>query len=108
MRIALSPQRRDDTLTVSKVGDVLTINGASFDFTSLPDGATIPMGTIPCEWIAGPVERIEGDLRITLLLPHGPNSCEAVGFPATIIDPPDGLIALPADQHREEALNVDA
>lgn len=42
---------RAGTLTVSKAGDVLTINGEAYDFSSLPNGATIPEGSIPCPWI---------------------------------------------------------
>lgn len=97
MKIKLSPQRRDDTLAVTKVGDVLTINGDVFDFSGLPDGATIPAEDIPCDWIVGPVERVAGELHLTLILPHGPNPSPAVAFPAAIIDAPDGVIELPAD-----------
>ncbi|RVG94830.1 hypothetical protein CN221_14730 [Sinorhizobium meliloti] len=97
MHIRLSPQRRDDALNVAKAGDVLTINGAPFDFSALPDGAVIRAGEIPCDWIVGPVERVAGELRLTLILPHGPSPSQAVAFPALIIDPPDGPLALPAD-----------
>lgn len=98
MKITLSPQLRGDTLAVSKYGDVLTINGVAFDFSALPDGATIPAGEVPCEWIVGPVERVDGDLDLTLILPHGDDPGKAVAFPAAIIDPPDGPIALPHDE----------
>ncbi len=97
MIIDLSPQRRDDVLEVTKAGDALTIDGVAFDFSALPDGATIPAGEVPCEWLVGPVERIAGELHLTLILPHGPNPSQAVAFPAPLIDPPDGVIALPAD-----------
>lgn len=97
MRINLSPQRRDDAIEVSKAGDLLTINGAPFDFSSLPEGATIPAGDVPCEWIAGPIQRVGGKLHLTLILPHGPSPSQAVAFPSQIIDPPDGVIALPFD-----------
>lgn len=97
MRVSLSPQRRDDALSVVKAGDCLTINGASFDFSSLPDGATVPSGEVPCEWVFGPVERIGGEIHLTLILPHGPSPSEAVAFPAALINPPDGPLALPFD-----------
>ncbi|MBD9509985.1 hypothetical protein IB265_24730 [Ensifer sp. ENS10] len=114
MKIALSPTRSDDTLTVVKAGDVLTINGAAFDFSALPDGATIPAGEIPCEWIIGPVERVAGRLHLTLILPHGANPSEAVAFPAALDNPPDGPLALPFDPPpveqliEEEPADVDA
>jgi hypothetical protein len=115
MKISLSPQRRDDALEVVKAGDTLTFNGASFDFSALPDGAAIPAGDVPCEWIAGPVERIAGELHLTLILPHGATPSQSVAYPAPIIDPADGPISLPADpapaadliELEEEPANVD-
>lgn len=115
MKISLSPQRRDDSLDVSKAGDILTINGEVFDFSPLPDGATIPAGEVPCDWIMGPVERVGGQLQLTLILPHGPSPSAAVAFPSQVIDPPDGVIALPfdappalvADAAEEDPANVD-
>lgn len=105
MRISFSPQRRQDVLTVVKSGDILTIDGAVFDFSLLPDGATIPAEAIPSEWFVGPVERIDGVLHLTLVLPHGPEPSESVAFPSSLIDPPDGALALPNDK---EPANVDA
>ncbi|PRC05092.1 hypothetical protein CQ006_12285, partial [Pseudomonas cedrina] len=48
MIIKLIPQRRDDELVVSKRGDVLTINGESFDFRELPEGAALPSSAVDC------------------------------------------------------------
>lgn len=104
MIINLSPQRRDDTLSFSKMGDVITINGEQYDFSSLPEGATLPAGTIPCEFIIGDVERVDGEIVLTLLMPHGPNPPQHVAFPEPILDPPDGEIILPTS----EVQHVDA
>ena len=95
MKINLSPQRRDDTLTVIKQGDVLTINGTEYDFTDLPDGGTLPAEAVDCEFVIGSVDRVNGELELTLLLPHGPNASEAARFPEPIIDPADGEVELP-------------
>lgn len=97
MQINLSPQRRDDALALTKAGDILTINGNQFDFSTLPNGATIEAGIVPCEWIVGAVERVGGEIHLTLILPHGPNPSQVVAFPAAISNPPDGVIALPFD-----------
>jgi hypothetical protein len=102
MQVLLSPQRRDDSLVVVKDGGKLRINGDLFSFISLPDGATIPAGEIPCEWIVGPVERIDGEINLTLVLPHGPNPSPAVAYPTPLVDPPDGALALPFDQTATE------
>jgi hypothetical protein len=92
MDIKLNPQRRDDTLTVSKLGDILTINGITYDFTPLEDGATLPAEAIDCEFIVGPVERIDGKLKLSMVLPHGANPTEEQRFPADIVDPVDGEV----------------
>ena len=95
MKINLSPQRRDDTLTITKQGDVLTINGTAYDFTDLPDGGTLPADAVDCEYVFGSVDRVDGEIELTLLLPHGPNATEAARFPEPIIDPADGEVELP-------------
>ena len=95
MHITLSPQRRDDTLAVSKQGDTLTINGTPFDFSVIPDGATLPAAAVDCEYITGNVERINGVLRLSLILPHGTNPSQAVAFPEPLINPADGVLELP-------------
>lgn len=95
MKINLSPQRRDDTLTVSKQGDTLTINGTAYDFSVIPDGATLPKDATDCAWLASDVERIDGVLHLTLLMPHGANASEAARFPQPIINPADGALELP-------------
>ena len=95
MKINLSPQRRDDTLTVFKQGDILTINGTDYDFTDLPDGGTLPAEAVDCEYVIGSVDRVNGELELTLLLPHGPNAYEAARFPEPIINPADGEVELP-------------
>ena len=95
MKINLSPHRCDDTLTITKQGDVLTINGTEYDFTDLPDGGTLPADAVESEYIIDSVDRVDGDLELTLLLPHGPRASEAARFPQPIIDPDDGEVELP-------------
>jgi hypothetical protein len=95
MKITLSPQRRDDTLQVSKSGDTLTINGVEYDFSVVPDGATLPQDAVDCAWIASDVERIGGVLHLTLILPHGADASYAARFPSPLTDPVDGLLELP-------------
>jgi hypothetical protein len=95
MKINLSPQRRDDTITVTKQGDTLTINGTAYDFSVVPDGATLPKEATDCAWLASDVERIDGVLHLTLLLPHGANASQAARFPQPITNPADGVLELP-------------
>lgn len=101
MKIILSPKRSDITLTVNKQGDIFNFNegstdfvdGEDYDFSELPDGATLP--EVPCEWIIGPIERIAGELNFTILMPYGPNPSNEVAFPEPLIDPPDGFLVFP-------------
>jgi len=97
MHITLSPVRLDETITASLTGEVLTLNGVPFDFGPLPEGATLPAEAIASDWITGPVSRIDGEMRLTLRLPHGPNPSQAVAFPEPIRVTQDGPITLPAD-----------
>ncbi len=102
MRINLSPQRRDGSLTVSVSGDVLTVNGEAFDFSPLPEGATLPYGSIESEWFTGPVARTGGQIEVTLLLPHKSNASSNVNFPEPIVTTGNGPVSLPVDLNNVE------
>jgi hypothetical protein len=95
MKITLSPQRRDDTLKVTKQGDVLNINGIEYDFTNLPDGGKVPAVAVDSEFVIDSVDRVNGELELTLLLPHGADASKAARFPEPIINPADGEVELP-------------
>ena len=95
MLIKLSPARDDRTLEIIKQNETLTINGESFDFSQLTDGATLPQKAIDCLYINGDVARINSELIIPILLPHGPNASEAARFPKPITVTEDGPIVLP-------------
>lgn len=102
MHISFTPQRRDDTLTLERTApDRLRINGELFNFGPLQEGDVLP--EVPCEWISGPVERIDGEIHLTLILPHGANPPQEVAFPESITVTEDGPITLPGS-----AQNVDA
>ena len=99
MQISFSPQRRDGVLTLSKAGDVLTINGDVVDLSAIPEGADLAAAAIDNEWIVGTVRRVDGDIHVMVLLPLGADASENARFPADLVDPQDGLIALPGDDH---------
>jgi hypothetical protein len=69
---------------VSLAGDVLTINDEPFDFSQLSDGATLPADAVGSDHFAGPVERISGELHLTLRLPVGPSPSQEAAFPQPI------------------------
>lgn len=95
MQITLSPARRATPLTLERTGDALTINGELFDFTPLPEGATLPREAIASDWFAGPVERIGGVLHLTLVLPHGAKAPQETLFPVPLTLTGNGPVTLP-------------
>lgn len=95
MKISLSPQRRDDTLTVTKSGDILTLNGEDFDLSPVGEGDTLPHTAISSIWFAGPVDRTGGELALTLLLPLPWNYSQEQAFPVSLENVPDGPVAFP-------------
>jgi hypothetical protein len=87
--------RCDERFDLIKSGDVLTVNGEAFDFGPLPEGATLPREAVTCDWLVSDVERIDGVIHLTLLLPHGPDAASEARFPVSILAA-DGPIPHPA------------
>ena len=94
MIIKLSPVRSDAHLSVAKAGDILEVNGVALDFSRLAEGATLPAGAVGCEFVIAPVERINGDLVLTLMLPHDADAPQGARFPVDLY-PADGQVQLP-------------
>ena len=95
MRLTLSPIRSDRALEITKTGETLTINGDTFDFSQLPDGATLPREAVDCEWIVSDVNRVNGEIELTILLPHGADASHEARFPEPIVMTNDGQVVLP-------------
>lgn len=96
MKIYLAPQRRDDSLDVVKSGNILVLNGESFDFTRMVDGDTLPASAISSPFFAGNVDNIGGELELTLILPLPANYSQAQAFPDPLLNVSDGPIVFPA------------
>ncbi|WP_324723553.1 tail fiber assembly protein [Pseudomonas guariconensis] len=101
MKIKLSPNGDMKSLSVVKAGEVLVINGVSYDFSRLADGDTLPMAAAGNEFFASSIERIDGVLTLSLMLPHVVDAPESVRFPGDLINPPDGPLSLPGHEHIE-------
>ena len=95
MRLTFSPIRSDTTVNITKTGETLTINGVPYDFSNLPNGATLPREAIGCEFIISDVNRVNGEIELTILLPHGVNASHEARFPEPIIKNNDGQVVLP-------------
>jgi len=98
MQISFSPKRCDTALIATRQGDVLTLNGESFDFTALAEGDVLPRDAVACDWLASEVTRAGGEIRLTLILPHGPEAPEATRFAQPLSLTGDGPVPLPAYQ----------
>jgi hypothetical protein len=95
MLINLSPTRSDRTLEITKTGETLTINGVPYDFSQLPNGATLPREAVGCEFIVSDVNRVNGEIELTILLPHSANASHEARFPQPINMTTDGQVVLP-------------
>lgn len=95
MHINLFPVRLDEPMLLDREGDVLYVNGEAFDFGQLLEGATLPRKAVLSDWFPGEVNRIDGELHLTLRLPHGPNAPESTRFPVPIEVLEDGPVELP-------------
>lgn len=105
MKIVLSPFRplHDSAFEISKLGDVLTINGIVLDFSPLADGAMLDADAVDCEFIAGPVRRVGGELELSIRVPMPASPTHAQAFPSPLIDPADGLLFMIAPPASETA-----
>lgn len=96
MKLIFHPQRSDAALELSRVGDVLTINGEDFDFSGVSEGATLPKAAVASAWIAGDIERTGGVLSVPIVLPHGPRAPQGTRFAQPLTLTGDGPVVLPA------------
>ncbi|WP_445572071.1 hypothetical protein [Pseudomonas sp. E102] len=106
MRIILSPQRRDEPFEVVKNGDVLTVNGETFDFSRISEGDTLPRDAILSIWFPGNVDRVNGELTLTLLFPNPWNYSQEQAFPVPLENVPDGPVVFPGPLPEPENTEV--
>lgn len=102
MKITLTPQLRADTLSLSSQSDVLTVNGTEYDFTPLAEGATLPRAAVTLNLLASDVTRIDGEVCLSLILPHGPDAPPEALFPQPVTVTEPGPIPLPVTYPLED------
>ncbi|WP_353231859.1 hypothetical protein [Pseudomonas helleri] len=95
MKIFMSPQRRDDTVSYQRSGDVIIVNGEAFDFSKVEEGDVLPREAIKSEWFSGRVTRVNGELELNLILPNPWNYSQAQAFPSLMRITKNGLLDLP-------------
>lgn len=87
MKILLSPVRCDERIRANVSGDAIVINGKTFDFSSLEESCELPLGSVGSLFICSNVIRIDGEISLTLMLPHGQNAPHETRFPAAFTEP---------------------
>lgn len=70
MKITFIPQRSDQDLDITKLGDALTVNGDVLDFSDIPEGGEYPSEAVDNAWIVGSVKRTSGRIQISIILPY--------------------------------------
>ncbi|HCP54608.1 MAG: hypothetical protein CMK72_00955 [Pseudomonadaceae bacterium] len=97
MKISFSPLSfpLSQKVSIYRVGDTLTIDGETFDFSLLPEGATLPLEAIFSEYFSGPVSREGNELYIALRLPIGPDASDRQRYPAIMHVTQDGPVEIP-------------
>lgn len=95
MKIILSPTRCETQLSVSVIGDTLIVNDVAFDFGPLAEGAILPTEAVASDWFTGPVTRLNGQIEVTLALPHGAVAPHQTLFPDPVVTTTNGPVALP-------------
>lgn len=101
MKIILSPQRREDTLIAIKMGDVLVLNYVRFDLSPIGEGDTLPFDAVHSQWLPGNIERLNGELTLTLLFPNPSNYSQAQAFPSPLLNVPDGVVVFPGPEQAD-------
>ncbi|MDH0126692.1 hypothetical protein N7376_22200 [Brucella intermedia GD04153] len=92
-KISFSPQYSDAVLSLEKRGNVLIVNGDELDFSDLTDGGEYPPEAIDNPSVVGGVERVGGEIRLTIILPYMMPGHFETPPPITVIN--DGPIDLP-------------
>jgi hypothetical protein len=95
MLITLLPVRGDEPLKIDKLASALIVNGETFDFAFMNEGDTLSRAAVSGDWLASDVTLIDGELRMSVVFPHGRNASNASLFPDPITVTQDGAIALP-------------
>ena len=95
MNINFTPQLRDGTLELSKMGDVLEFNGVEYDFSPLENEDEIHSSAIASEFISDVVTRKDGVINLTVILPITVDATHEQCWPTPQFNIPDGPITLP-------------
>ncbi len=95
MKIKFSPSNRSEPFYGSVSGDLLTVNGETLDFSLLQEGGELPPTAINTDWLVGGVSRVDGEVCVTIICPHGANAPYGTRFPPDVYIVVEGDIPFP-------------
>lgn len=95
MILTFTPMRSDADIALVRKGDSLQINGKTYDFSALPEGAVLPRDAVDCPELVSDVTRQAGVIKLTLILPHGANPPAGRTFPKPMTLRRNGPVELP-------------
>lgn len=84
MNINFTPQRSDKELLLSISGEVLSINGATYDLSVIPEGASLNASATDSDTLLNDISRDNGELSLTVFLPHKANPPKSIAFPEPV------------------------
>lgn len=85
MRLNFSPVRKDTDILINVEGDSIWIDGVIYDFSPLNEGDTLPSEAITGDHFAGNITRADGEIVVTIALPHGANAPYERRFPEPVV-----------------------
>ena len=101
MKITFHPARSDAKLRLERQGDTLLVNDAAYDFSAVPEGASLPRAAVTGDWLADDVTREGGVLHLAVVLPIGKDASNKSRFPAPVKLSKDGPVPLPTDKAKK-------
>lgn len=95
MRISLSPQRADRSLTAVRQGNTLVLDGQSYDLMALTESGPVTGADVEPASLALVTARRDGaDIHVVLCVPVGPDFDQSETPLEDLIDPPDGPLLI--------------
>lgn len=101
MKITFQPARCDAQLKLERQGDTLLVNNEAYDFSAVPEGATLPQAAVKGDWLADDVTREGGVLHLAVILPIGKDANKKSRFPAPVTLRRDGPVPVPTDKAKK-------
>lgn len=99
MKIIPSPIRHDERLSAEIAGDTLILNGQPLNLSQVGEEA-LSGEFLGSEWLLS-ASRVDGELVVHLLIPHGAQAPDKTLFPQPIRPLGDGSVSLPPYSNEE-------